>query len=276
MTTRWKMCINTEVNKPVGVAVDQSGNLFYTDGSCKVRKWLKTTGIVTPYAGKTVCGYAGDGNVATRAQLGQQLSTCSLSIAMDVSNNLYISDQCNHAIRFVAASTGIITTFAGSFTTSGGVVTPSSGNNGDGGAATSATLNSPLGIAVDSLGTLYIADSMNYKIRKVASNGIITTFAGTGVSGNSGDNGVAVSAKFAKPMGLVTDSNGNLYIADGSNYNIRMISSATNIITTAAGNGNSGYSGDGGPATLAKLYSFSGGMAVDKSGKTLVDTFPFP
>ena len=255
---------DTQVNLPVGVAVDSMGNLFYTDNSCKVRKWTRSSGIVTSYAGKSICGSIGDGGLATRAELSHSklnYQPCALAVAVDASNNnLYIADQCNNVVRLVVASTGIITTFAGS-------KTGTSGSSGDLGAATNAQLNGPTGVAVGLSGALYIADLNNNKIRMVTSSAIITTIAGTGSTGSSGDGAKATSALLYKPYGVAADLSGNVYIADTGNYVIRMVTSS-GIITTIAGMGGYagyGYSGDGGPAASAQLYSVSG-IAVDNSG----------
>ena len=152
---------------------------------------------------------------------------------------LYIADQVNNRVRKVSG--GIITTVAG---------TGTAGYSGDGGQATSAQLNNPLGVAVDAQGSLYIADYANHRVRKV-SGGIITTVAGTGTAGYSGDGGQATSAQLNFPVGVAVDAQGSLYIADSDNYRVRKVSGG--IITTVAGTGTAGYSGDGGQATSAQL-----------------------
>jgi hypothetical protein len=144
--------------------------------------------------------------------------------------------------------------------------------SGDGDSALTARMN-PRGIAVDSAGHLYLADSANHRIRKVdASTGVITTVAGTGVRGYSGDGGPAVDAQLDEPSGIVVDAAGNLYIADGTTFSrnrIRRVDAATGVITTVAGNGSHGYSGDGGPATSAQFHSL-GGMALDRAGNLYI------
>ncbi len=139
------------------------------------------------------------------------------------------------------------------------------GFSGDNGLATSAQLNSPVGIAVDSAGNLYIADSFNNVIRRV-SHGVITTVAGNGAQGFSGDGGLALSAQLNHPYGIAVDSAGNLYVTDQGN-NVRMVSNG--IITTVAGNGTQGFSGDGGPATSAQLNT-PGGITVDSAGNLYI------
>jgi hypothetical protein len=160
----------------------------------------------------------------------------------------------------VDSATGNITTFAGSY----------SGVLGDNGLATAATLSLPIGVAVASAGNLFIADSGNHRIRKVsAATGIITTVAGTGEAGYSGDNGPATSARLNNPEKITLDSADNLYIADTYNYRIRKVAAATGIITTVAGIGSRGYAGDNGPAIAAQL-SWTEGIAVDSAGNLFI------
>jgi len=173
-------------------------------------------------------------------------------IAYDAAGNLYIADLNDHVIRKINLA-GIVTTVAG---------TGEQGFAGDGGPATSAQLDSPAGVAVDAAGNIYIADTHNQRIREVR-NGTISTIAGTGVAGFSGDGGTAASAQLSNPTALALDSSGNLYIADTDNHRIRKISGTT--ITTVAGNGEQGFSGDGGSATAAGIDS-PNGVAVDTAG----------
>jgi sugar lactone lactonase YvrE len=171
---------------------------------------------------------------------------------------VYIADADTSLIRKVTVSTGIITTVAGNW---------SEKFSGDGGQATSAGLNFPFGVAVDSLGNVYIADTFNDRIRKVtASTGIIDTIAGSGVSSFLGDEGTATSANLLYPNAAAVDSAGNIYIADTLNNRIRKVTVSTNVITTVAGSSTStGYSGDGGAATSAELY-YPIGVGLDSSG----------
>src|ERR1019366_9345320 len=186
-----------QLNYPTGVAVDSAGNLYIADQyNHRIRK--VSNGVITTVAGSGTAGFSGDNGPATSAQLYYPAG-----VAVDAAGNLYIADQYNHRIRKV--SNGVITTVAGSGT---------AGFSGDNGPATSAQLSGPGGVAADSAGNLYIADTSNYRIRKV-SNGVITTAAG---GGSGGDNGPATSAQLNYPAGVAVDSAGNLYIADDVLY----------------------------------------------------------
>jgi sugar lactone lactonase YvrE len=238
---------------PTGVALDYSGNLYVADtGNNRIRK-VSTSGIITTVAGNGTEGYGGDGGAATSAQLSSPFA-----VTLDATRNLYITDKRNIRIRRVNTS-GIITTVAGDGT---------AGYGGDGGAATSAQLHDPCGIAVDASGNLYIADNGNNRIRKVSTSGIISTVAGDGTPGHSGDGGAATSAQLWGPVGLALDSSGNLYIAEELSNCIRKVTTS-GIISTAAGNGTGGYAGDGGAATLAEL-NLPLGIALDASGNLYI------
>jgi uncharacterized repeat protein (TIGR03803 family) len=212
-------------------------------------------GIIMTVAGNGIGNYCCDGGVATNAELNYPFG-----VAVDATGNLFIADTSNNRIRKVGIN-GIISTVAG-----GGGYQP-----GDGGAATNAELNYPFGVAVDATGNLFIADEGNNRIRKVGTNGIITTVAGNGTNGYTGDGGAATSAELAGPSGVVVDATGNLFIADGFS---RVRKVGTNgIITTVAGNGTNGYSGDGGAATNAELF-WPSGVAVDATGNLFIaDTY---
>ena len=209
--------------------------------------------IISTYAGKGSAGSSEDGGVATSAYLNNPSG-----VAVSSSGLLFIADTGNNKIR-VATSAGIISTYAG---------TGTAGSSGDGGAATSAQLNNPTGVAVSSSGLLYIADYLNNVIRVVDASGTITTYAGTGFHGSSGDGGAATSAELNNPAGVAVSPSGLLYIADTFNNKIRVVSSAC-IISTYAGTGVAGFSGDGGAATSAELnYPYGG--ALDSSGNLYV------
>jgi RHS repeat-associated protein len=208
--------------------------------------------IITTVAGGQ-WGFSGDGGPATQAALSHPTG-----VTVDASGNIYFTDLGNVRIRKVDAS-GIITTVAGN---------GQWGFSGDGGPATQATMNWPNGVEVDHSGNIYIADGLNNRIRKVDASGIITTVAGNGQSGSSGDGGPATQAAMRTPAGIAVDASGNIHFADLWNNRVRKID-ASGIITTVAGNGQSGSSGDGGPATQAAMY-LPMGVAVDPSGNIYI------
>ncbi|HEV2689466.1 MAG TPA: IPT/TIG domain-containing protein, partial [Bryobacteraceae bacterium] len=211
-------------------------------------------GVITTVAGTGMYGFSGDNGPATSARLFYPAD-----VALDSAGNLYIADSYNNRIRKV--SNGVITTVAGNAT---------QGFGGDNGPATSALLNYPTGVAVDSAGKLYIADRGNYSIRKL-SDGVITTIAGDGECCFGGDNVPATKAQLFFPTQIAMDHAGNLYIADTYNHRIRKVSNG--VITTVAGNGIYGFSGDGGSATGARLNS-PYGVAVDSAGNLYIaDTY---
>ncbi len=211
-----------------------------------------TPGIIGTAAGTGTAGYNGDNIAATSAELYYPEG-----VALDGAGNLYIADFGNNRIRTVAAR-GMITTVAG---------TGTEGYSGEYGPATSAHLYSPQGVALDSAGNLYIADSGNNRVRKVNAGGTITTVAGNGSPGYWGDGGPATSAFVSGPLGVAVDSAGNLFIADGSSR-IRKVDASGNI-TTVAGTGTEGYSGDNGPATNAEL-NYPSAVAVDGAGNLYI------
>src|SRR5207302_624534 len=248
---------SAELSGPTGIALDSRGNVFIADsGNARIRRVDAATRIITTVAGNGGFRFSGDGGPATAAGLG-----FPQGVAVDAGGNLFIADTVNPRIRHVDAATRIITTAAGN-----GPAT----FRGDGGPATSAELFTPVGIAVDSSGNLFIAEGNNNRIRRVdAATGIITTVAGNGILGFSGDGGPATSAELFLPSGLAVDRVGNLFIADTHNHRIRRVNAATRLITTVAGNGTAGFSGDGGPATAAEL-ALPQAVAVDAAGNLFI------
>ncbi len=242
---------------PTGVAVDISGNLFITEREyLSVRRVDAATGIITTVAGNGTLADSGDGGPATNASLG-----APFGVAVDAQGNVFIADAGNEAVRRVDADTGIITTVAGN-----GVV----GFGGDGWPATSGSMNYPVAVAVDAHDNLYIADSYNRRVRRVdGATGIITTAAGNGTSGSSGDGGPATSAELALPWGVAVDARGNLFIADVSNSRIRRVDATSGVISTVAGDGTSTHRGDGGAATSAGI-GYPYGVAVDAQGNLFI------
>jgi hypothetical protein len=244
---------NAVLSYPKDVAVDNTGNVYLTEGFSEYRlRKVNTNGIITTIAGTGTNGFSGDGGPSTNAKVD-----FVTAVATDNNGNVYISDMGNRVIRKISTN-GIITTIAG--------MPGSYGYSGDGGQALSAQLAGPMGITFDAAGNLYFADAGSNVIRKISTTGIITTVAGTGVSGLSGDGGPAISANLNAPHDVAVDASGNLYIADYGNHVIRKVNASTGIITRIAGTlSDWGFQGDGGAATSAKMrnpYS----VAVDATG----------
>jgi len=238
---------------PSAIVFDPEGNLYLAETARHVIRKVDTTGAITIIAGTGTQGFSGDSGPATSAQLDSPQG-----LAIDA-NDLYISDTHNHRIRKLNLATGIITTIAGSSTP---------GFDGDNNPATTAHLNLPTAIAIDPTNNLYIADTQNHRIRKVTPSGIITTIAGNGTQGFSGDSDPATSASIDSPTGLAADTT-SLYLADTHNHRIRKLNLVTGIITTIAGTGTANYNGDGVNTNLALPH----GLTLDASGNLyLADT----
>ena len=245
------------LSNPSSVALDSSGNIFISDsGNNLVRRIDAFTGIITTVAGSVnLHGYGGDNGPATQASLNTPNG-----IAIDVAGDLYIADTGNNAVRMVNSSTGVITTVAGN-----GAATFS----GDSGLATSSSLYNPWSVTLDTIGDLYIADQNNNRIRMVSPAGIITTVAGNGISGFSGDAGPATLAELNVPASVAIDVAGNIYVADSGNNRVRKISAQTGNIDTIAGNGGQSFAGDNGPADQSGLYG-PYTLALDGQGSLFI------
>ncbi|MCA8917522.1 MAG: putative Ig domain-containing protein [Planctomycetes bacterium] len=218
------------------LVVEASGDLLIGSNAAVIHRYNIGTGALSIFAGTGTTGYSGDGGQATAAQIGR-----AEKMAMDAAGNVFFCDPVSNTVRRIDASSGVISTVAGNGT---------SGNSGDGGAATAAQLNYPNGVAVSASGDIYISDKNNHRVR-VVSGGVINAFAGTGTSGYSGDNGAAIQAQLSQPGGLAFDSQGRLLICDSFNQRIRRVQAGT--ITTICGIGAAGMTGDGAPATAAQI-----------------------
>ena len=225
-----------KLNVPIQVAVDASHNLYIADSTNnRIRK--VSGGKIGTFAGSTLNNYSGDGGVATTAGLNSPYG-----VWVDASGNVFIADLGNQVVRKVTTDNKIATVAGNT----------SADFTGDGGGATSAALNRPLGLVTARDGTLYIADTFNHRVRKVAPDGTISTAAGNGSPAFGGDGGPATSASLNRPFGVSLDAAGNLYIADSANHRIRRVA-IDGTMSTVAGTGTGGFAGDGGPAVKAQL-----------------------
>ena len=254
------MARRAALNQPFDVALDGQGNLYFSDAHnhC-VRRVERDSGTITTVAGTGQAGYSGDGAAATQAQLNSPYG-----IALDTADNLYIVDRLNACIRLVEAATGIIQTIAG---------TGQPGYTGDGGPASLAQLQEPNDIVLDHSGRAFIADVQDHRVRVVdLASRIITTFAGTGEAGSSGDGGPANRATLLGPRALAFGPTGDLYICLRNDHKVRRVDMHTGIIRTVAGTGERGYTGDHGSA-LQATFNGPKEIAVDRHGNILlVDT----
>ena len=273
-----------------GIAIDRRGNLYIADtAGWRIRK-VDARGTITTFACNGRQGSTGDGGLAGSARCRP------VGIAVDAGGNVYFTDGDGNRVRKITPA-GRITAFAGA--------AGPPGSSGDGGPATAAQLSSPRGVAVDRNGNVFIADVENHRVRKVSPDGVITTFAGSGAGGFSGDGGPATSAQLANPFDVATDRAGNIYIADTGNSRVRTVApngtiatlaatmqplaltvgtegelyvastmrvrkiTATGATAVVAGNGRPGFSGDGGPAGRARMVGVVG-LAVDPRGNLYI------
>ena len=241
------------LNNPYSVAVDTLGNVYIVEGGNNDIRKVAANGIISTIIGTGTATYSGDGGKATDASIN-----APTSVTIDKFGNIYIADYGNNRVRKVDTK-GIITTIAGN-----GIASYS----GDGGLATAASLNGPKGVAVDTAGNLYIAEYVTSVIRMIDKSGIITTVAGNGKMGYSGDGGLATFAQLFYPNCVTVDNSGNLYIADSRWGYIRKVDKK-GIISKVAGIGTGIGTGDGGLATSAGIYGATG-IAVDGSGNLYV------
>jgi sugar lactone lactonase YvrE len=249
--------VGTELYYPAGIAKDKSGNIYIADyENCDIREVSASTGDITTIAGgsngvRNGCGYTGDGGTAVNAQFNGPYS-----LAIDGSNNIYVADYNNCAIRKITASSDIVTTVAGGL---------GCGFSGDNGPATKAKLYYAAQIALDGAGNLYVADYQSQRIRKISAlSGNISTVAGTGQAGYTGD-GQATGNDLYYPTGVASDANGNLFIADQDNEILRWVTPTGQMITFAGTPSSAGFSGDGGSALKAQLYEPQQ-ITVDNAG----------
>jgi len=258
----------TELNSPSGVTFDSKGNMYIADsGNYEVRE--VSGGNISTFAGKNTLGAGFGGNLG--AAVNAQMDNPS-SVAVDASGNVYIADPGANVVSVVCANQtpiactnnvfGSATFAAGDISTFAGNQASGCGYSGDGGLATGAQLCNPNGVFLDAAGNLYIADTGNHAIRKVNTSGVISTVAGNGVFGYSGDGGPAIQATLNNPKGVAVDASDNIYIADSDNSVIRLVDSNGTIVTIAGNQAlGPGWSGDGGAATSAQLF-FPSGVAV--------------
>ena len=243
------------IYSPVGLAFDRAGNLFISDSTARlIRRVDAASQRISTFAGNGEYGSGGDGGPALQASFVEPGA-----LARDASGDLLIADPGANRIRRISAATGVITTVAGN---------GEAASTGDGGPARNASINEPRGLLVDSTGNVWVAETGGNRVRRIdRQTGVITTVAGTGTAGFSGDGGPAVAAQLAAPTGLGDDPAGNVYVADRDNYRIRRIAQGSGSITTWGGTGDWGSSGDGGPAGSASMVPFS--LASDPGGTFL-------
>ena len=263
--------VDATLEDPFGVTVDASGNVFIADTENNVIREVTTDGNINTVAGSnpaTVCAQKtdafGDGCPATQSTLN-----LPEAVAIDVNGNLLIADTNNALVRRVNKTTQVITVVAGGATNGCGAAV---NNIGDGGPATSALLCAPIGLAADTLGNIFISDAGFVAIRAVNAQGVINLYAGNYSPGFTSNNVLATSTTIDEPENVAVDASGNLYVADNTTNEVRVVNSSTHIITNAAGDvfGLNAYSGDGGPATSATFFTVWGVAVSPTTGNLFV------
>jgi sugar lactone lactonase YvrE len=242
---------------PREIAFDADGNLFIADSrNNRIRRVDAGTGLIMTVAGTGVLGLGADGVPATASDLREPVG-----LAVDADGHLYFTELSSHRVRRVDAATGLISTVAG---------TGAAGFTGDAVSATASRLNAPTSVIVDPDGNLLIADMGNNRVRRVsATSGTISTVAGTGAAGFAGDDGLATAARLASPAGIRLDESGHLFIADFNNHRVRRVDADTGIVSTIAGTGTAGGTGDGALATAAQLNG-PYGVTIDAGGDLFI------
>ena len=239
---------------PHDVDVDAEGNVWIADAANHRIRRITPDGVIRTVVGTGVGGFNGDGLAGTATRVFRPKAV------VVTATSLWFSDGDNNRVRVLDLARGVVRTVAG---------TGVKGYSGDGGRATAARISAPRAIAVDALGNLYIADSQNNRVRRVGTDGIIRTVAGTGVAGFRGDGGAATRALLNQPRGLTLADDATLYVADSDNSRVRRVDLRTGIISTVVGNGLRRFAGDGGAAVRASLYN-PRGVTVDLQGRLLI------
>jgi hypothetical protein len=247
------LATSAELGAPWGISLNSKGDLFIADGTCLIRK-VNSSGIISTFAGIHLCGFSGDGGQATNAKIANPFG-----IVEDPNGNVFWCEKGNGVIRKVNQS-GIISTFAG--------IGGNPGCTGDGGSATSAHFGGPEPIAIDLSGNFFFGEDFCFKARMINSSGIVSTFAGNGAGGFSGDGGPATSAELDDVEGIAFGCSGNTFLSVANNNRIRVVD-PSGIINTIVGNGLTGFSGDGGPASAAELDE-PFGIAFDGAGNLYI------